>query len=267
MDKIKLPEYDEVPLSDVAKGVTGLRILFVNVYAVTSSMGGWVLVDSGIPYSAGRIRNWAEASFQNRVRPDAIVQTHGHFDHTGALKELADEWDVPIYAHSAETPFLTGKSSYPPPNPSVGGGLMSLMSPLFPRGPVDVSSHLRALPAGGAISELPGWWLHTPGHRAGHISLFRPEDRVLLVGDAFCTTDQKSFLSVAQQKPELNGPPPYYTPDWDQARASVEKLAALRPTVLAPGHGLPMAGPEVESALRTLARDFDRIAKPDLVDR
>jgi glyoxylase-like metal-dependent hydrolase (beta-lactamase superfamily II) len=97
--------------------------------------------------------------------------------------------------------------------------------------------------------------------------LFRPEDRVLLVGDAFCTTDQKSFLSVAQQKPELNGPPPYYTPDWDQARASVEKLAALRPAVLAPGHGLPMAGAEVEGALQTLARDFDRIAKPEMVGR
>jgi glyoxylase-like metal-dependent hydrolase (beta-lactamase superfamily II) len=65
------------------------------------------------------------------------------------------------------------------------------------------------------------------------------------------------------QKPELHGPPPYYTPDWDQARDSVEKLAALRPAVLAPGHGMPMAGDEVASALDMLAADFDRIARPE----
>jgi glyoxylase-like metal-dependent hydrolase (beta-lactamase superfamily II) len=58
-------------------------------------------------------------------------------------------------------------------------------------------------------------------------------------GDAFCTTD-------AQPRPQLHGRPAHYTPDWNQASASVEKLAALRPAILAPGHGLPMAGDEVE---------------------
>lgn len=266
MDTIPIPDYEEVPLEEVAPGVTGLRVLFVNVYALTSSLGGWVLIDSGLPYSAGRIRKWAENNFGQHTRPRSIIQTHGHFDHTGALKELAEDWNVPVYAHTAEMPFLTGQTSYPPPDPSVGGGLMSWISPLYPRGPVDLTGRITQLNAGGEIPDLPGWqWIHTPGHTAGHVSFFRPSDRVLLVGDAFCTTDQTSFLSVASQKPELSGPPAYYTPDWDQARASVEKLAALRPVFLAPGHGLPMAGNEVDSALQTLARNFDRIARPENV--
>lgn len=263
MDTLPIPEYDEVPLDHVAAGVAGLRILFVNVFGIANPRGGWVLVDTGLPGSAGRIRRWAASHFGDNVPPLAIIQTHGHFDHTGALKELAEEWDAPIYAHPGEMPFLTGQEQYPPPDPTVGGGLMTLMSPLFPRGPIDVSGRAQALEPDGSLPDLPDWnWIHTPGHTAGHISLFRESDRALLVGDAFCTCNQESFLAAASYKPELHGPPAYYTPDWDQARASVQKLAALRPAILAPGHGMPMAGEEVEQALRTLAADFDRIARP-----
>ena len=259
---IPIPEYDEVPLEHIAEGIRGLRILFVNVFGITNNSGGWVLVDAGLPLSGGRIRKWVRQQYG--TPPVSIIQTHGHFDHTGALKELADDWNVPVYAHADEFPFLTGKSQYPPPDPAVGGGLMSVMSPLYPRGPVDVSDRLRPVKGDGELDDLPGWrWIHTPGHTAGHISLFREEDRALLVGDAFCTANQASFLSVAQQKPELTGPPPYYTPDWDLARESVRKLAALRPLILAPGHGLPMAGDDVEGRLELLAENFDRIARPE----
>jgi glyoxylase-like metal-dependent hydrolase (beta-lactamase superfamily II) len=261
-EKLPIPEYSEVPLALVADGVTGLRTLFVNVFGITSGPGGWVLVDSGLPFSANRIASWAGKQFGRP--PSAIVQTHGHFDHTGALQELVDRWNIPVYAHPDEAPYLTGKSQYPPPDSTVDNGLFSMMSPLLPRGPVDVSKHLRPLVGSGELANLPGWkWIHTPGHTAGHISLFRPQDRTLIVGDAFCTTDQSSFLAVAQQKPELHGPPPYFTPDWDSAKASVEKLAALRPRVLAPGHGQPIAGADVEHRLEKLARDFDRVARPE----
>jgi len=262
MEKLPVPEYDEVPLERIAEGITGLRILFVNVFGITSAAGGWVMIDSGLPMSAGRIRNWMKEQFG--APPRSIIQTHGHFDHTGALKELADEWNVPVYAHPEEMPFLTGQSQYPPPDPGADSGLFAVMSPLLPRGPIDVSNRLHPLSYDGRIADLPGWqWIHTPGHTAGHVSLFREQDRALIVGDAFCTTDQSSFLAVARQKPELHGPPAYFTPDWDKAKASVQKLAALKPLVLAPGHGQPMAGEDVEQRLEKLARDFDRIARPE----
>ena len=86
---------------------------------------------------------------------------------------------------------------------------------------------------------------------------------MLLPGDAFCTTNQNSFLAVAKQTPELNGPPAYYTPDWDAARDSVRRLAALRPLTIAPGHGQPISGAEVPDQLAELATNFDAIARPE----
>ena len=123
---------------------------------------------------------------------------------------------------------------------------------------------MHALPTDGSVPGLPGWeWIYTPGHTPGHVSFFRKGDATLLVGDAFCTTKAESFLAIANQPAELHGPPAYYTPDWDATRTSIEKLAALRPMALAPGHGYPMVGPEVADALQMLATDFDRIVLPD----
>ena len=262
MDKIPLSEYEVTPLDDIADGVTGLRIVFVNVFAI-SGPSGWTLIDAGLPFSAGRIRSWTERQFGENSRPQAIVLTHGHFDHTGAIEELLKNWDVPVYAHRREMPYLTGQMKYPPPDPGVGGGLMSFISPLYPRGPVDISDHVRPFPDDGSVPGMPGWeYVFTPGHTVGHCSFFRPEDRTLLVGDAFCTTDQQSFMAVARQKPELHGPPAYYTPDWTSARESVEKLAALAPRIIAPGHGLPMSGGHLPSQLDALAAHFDEIAIP-----
>jgi glyoxylase-like metal-dependent hydrolase (beta-lactamase superfamily II) len=264
MNKIPLPEYEAVPMDDVADGVRGLRIVMVNVFAVSASSAGWTLVDTGLPLSADRIENWTREHVGTGPRPNAIVLTHGHFDHVGALEELAERWNVPVYAHELELPYITGEASYPRPDPRVGGGLMAMMSSLYPRGPVNAGPRATPLPADGSIPSLPGWrWIHTPGHTVGHVSLFRDGDGTLIAGDAFCTTKQESLLAVAQQRPELHGPPAYYTTDWADARASVERLAALNPTVIAPGHGLAMSGPHTSEALQELAAKFDEVARPE----
>lgn len=111
---------------------------------------------------------------------------------------------------------------------------------------------------------MPGWhWLHTPGHTPGHISLWRPSDRLMVAGDAFITTRQESAYAVAVQTPELHGPPMYFTPDWESARVSVIKLAQLDPEIVVTGHGHAMRGPQMRDALHVLARDFDRVALPE----
>jgi len=178
--------------------------------------------------------------------------------------QLSDEWAVPVYCHHLETPYLTGKYSYPPPDPTVGGGLMSLMSFTFPKKPINVQNHLRELPDGGTVPDLHHWqWLHTPGHAPGHISLYRERDGVLVAGDAFVTTNQHSALSVMTQKVELCGPPMYFTPDWGSAASSVKKLDALQPEVLATGHGRTMYGAEARKALHKLTREFWQKVMPD----
>jgi glyoxylase-like metal-dependent hydrolase (beta-lactamase superfamily II) len=110
---------------------------------------------------------------------------------------------------------------------------------------------------------MQGWrWIHTPGHTAGHVSLWRPLDKTLIVGDAFITTAQESAYAVAIQKPEMHGPPMYFTPDWASARESVRNLAALAPEVVVTGHGPGMRGPEMLKALELLAAEFEQIAVP-----
>ena len=250
----------------IAPDVAGLAQPIVNLYFVGApgaGDGAWVLVDAGLYGTAGRIARAAEARFGPGARPSAIVLTHGHFDHIGALQTLAARWDVPVYAHRLELPYLTGRSAYPPPDPTVGGG-MARLSPLYPKGPIDLGDRVRPLPDDGGVPGLPGWRaIHTPGHSPGHVSLFRDADRVLLAGDAFVTTRQESAVAALTKPLEVHGPPAYFTPDWGAARRSVEALAALQPSVAATGHGRPMRGEPLQRGLQALARDFDRLAVPD----
>ncbi len=79
---------------------------------------------------------------------------------------------------------------------------------------------------------------------------------VLIAGDAFTTTWQESFTAVLTQRLEFHGPPAYYTSDWEAARASVQRLAALEPAVVACGHGLPVSGAKASGGLKDLADFF-----------
>jgi glyoxylase-like metal-dependent hydrolase (beta-lactamase superfamily II) len=187
--------------------------------------------------------------------------THGHFDHVGALETLATEWNVPVYAHECELPYLNGTRPYQKPDPSVGGGLMSLLSPFFPTRPVDVGSRLHAFPDDHSVPYTPGWrWIHTPGHSPGHVSFWREADKTLIVGDAFITTKQESAYASLTQAPEMHGPPMYFTPDWTSARLSVQELASLKPEFVITGHGQAMRGPQMRMALEQLASRFKEIA-------
>jgi glyoxylase-like metal-dependent hydrolase (beta-lactamase superfamily II) len=250
----------------IAPDVAYRQIAIVNVVFFGLPDAGdrrWILIDAGVAGSASAIRSAAQARFGQGARPSVIILTHGHFDHVGSLETLAAEWDVPVYAHTLEHPYLNGTASYPPADPTVGGGLMALLSPLYPTRPVDVSPRLRALPEDHSVPDMPGWrWLHTPGHSPGHVSLWREADRLLIAGDAFVTTKQESVYSAVTQAPEMHGPPMYFTPDWPGAKQSVLKLAALRPDLVVTGHGQAMQGPAMRSALAELAERFDEVAVP-----
>ncbi|MFO1037584.1 MAG: MBL fold metallo-hydrolase [Geminicoccaceae bacterium] len=260
----------EAPTDDgthqVAPDLAYRRLVMVNVAFVdapSAGDGSWVLVDAGLPRTRQLIESAAAARFGDGARPAAILLTHGHFDHVGALEELATAWDVPVFAHALEHPYLDGSAGYPPGDPEVGGGLMARLAKLYPTAPVDVGDRLRPLPDDGSVPFLPGWcWLHTPGHSPGHVSFWREADRTLLSGDAVITTAQESAYATAVQAPEMHGPPRYFTVDWDAARRSAQDLAALHPALLVPGHGRAMQGPAMDAALQTLARDFDNVAAP-----
>lgn len=224
----------------------------------------FVLVDAGMPNSADKIISAARDRFGSAARPNAILLTHGHFDHVGAIVDLMDYWDVPAYAHELEIPYLTGRKSYPKPDATVQGGMVAKMSPFFPNDPVDLGSNVKTLPEDGTVPLLPDFeWIHTPGHTPGHVSFYREEDGLLIAGDAFVTVEQESLYKVVKQEQEISGPPRYYTTNWEAARESVKKLKELNPTTAITGHGIPMSGEKLTESLEKLVNNFDEIAKPD----
>src|SRR6478609_6851665 len=84
----------------VAPGVWGLKDIFVNVYLVRNSVdNSWVLIDTGLFTTGKKIKTLARQIFWPEEKPSAIILTHGHFDHTGSVIELAEEWNIPVYAH------------------------------------------------------------------------------------------------------------------------------------------------------------------------
>ena len=241
-------------VDDVARLVT----VFVNAYMVGRREGPWVLVDSGLPGFAPLVRHAAEKRFGREHPPEAIILTHGHFDHAGSAAELARYWQTTVYCHPLELPFLTGRSDYPPQDPTVGGAL-GFLSRTFPHRGMDLGSRVRALPGDGAVPGLPDWrWIHTPGHTPGHISLFRDADRTLLAGDALATVDQDSAIAMMIQRPAFSVPPAPLTTDWDAAHSSVRHLASLRPFAVSAGHGRPVRGPGVAATLERFADAFMR---------
>lgn len=250
-------------VDEVTSDLGRMRYLFVNLYMLGTA-DTWVVIDGGVMHPADDIVRMAEDRFGKGSAPKAYVMTHGHFDHVGAFPELFTTWDVPMYAHPEEMPFLTGKQDYPKPDPTVGKGGMALMSFAYPYKARDFGDRVQPLPEDGSVPFMEGWrWIHTPGHTVGHVSFFRDSDRVLIAGDAFVTTQQESIYEVVTQKEEVHGPPAYFTPDWNAAHRSVERLAALEPAIAGTGHGTPMRGEALTAGLRNLLAHFDEIAVPD----
>jgi glyoxylase-like metal-dependent hydrolase (beta-lactamase superfamily II) len=225
------------------------------------AQGEFVLVDAGMPGSGAEIIAVVEERFGKGRQPAAIVLTHGHFDHVGSITHLLEKWDVMVYAHRHEFPYLTGVRDYPAADGSVAGKLLAKLSPTFPHQAIDITERL--LPLEKDMPFLPGWnWIETPGHSPGHVSFFRESDRTLVAGDAFVTVRQDSFYQVLLQTREVNGPPRYLTTDWKAAKASVEKLYALHPEVVITGHGQAMEGTALHKGLQKLVMEFDETALP-----
>ena len=243
--------------NEIARGVAHLPVSIANVYFVDGTNGEWVLVDAGVPGKADQIREAAERRYGPGARPTAVLLTHGHFDHAGSALDLANFWDVPVYCHHRELPYLTGKSAYPPADPTAPG-FMAFMSRFFRNmKPLDLGDRVQALQDGRDAPGLAGWeWHHTPGHAPGHVSFYRRSDATLLAGDAFATVNMDSFFAIVAKRQQVSRPPTPITCDWGAARESVQRLATLKPFTLACGHGTPMSGNQAALEFADFARNF-----------
>jgi glyoxylase-like metal-dependent hydrolase (beta-lactamase superfamily II) len=250
---------------EVGKGITRSNVYFV------CSGAAWVLIDTASAHCADVIQQAAETLFGANTPPAAILLTHDHPDHAGSTRELAQRWSCWAYVHPAELPLATMDAStylstveqYA--NPLDRWLILPVLRLTPPRRRAELLARssfkdvARSFDPDVGVPGLPDWdCVPTPGHTPGHISFFRPADRVLLTGDAVLTVQLNSlwgFLlwSVGRYQRRLAGPPQYSTWSWRAAKESIAALARLEPRVLACGHGPIMTGQDIAPALRALA--------------
>ncbi|MBW7458168.1 MBL fold metallo-hydrolase, partial [Paenibacillus sepulcri] len=85
-------------------------IIPIHVWVVVEE-DGVILVDAGLGSMTKGILSFIEKLGAGPLK--AIVLTHGHSDHVGAIKKIRQHSSVPVYAHSIEIPYMEGKLPYP----------------------------------------------------------------------------------------------------------------------------------------------------------
>jgi hydroxyacylglutathione hydrolase len=217
-------------LDRVADGVWLLRggvPREMNVYLIEDD-GQVTLFDAGIRIMAPALVT-AAAPLGGIKR---VVLGHGHVDHRGAAPRLG----APVYCHPLDREVAEGdggRSSWRPellkPHARV---LMTRLLEWWDGGPVSIE---------GTIDEgedVAGFRVvHIPGHSPGQIALFRESDRLALTTDCFYTLNIETTLKGPPRIPHRA-----FTPDYEAARASILKIAALEPSAAWPGHANPVVG-------------------------
>jgi hydroxyacylglutathione hydrolase len=210
---------------DIAPGVTQLVLMprqSINAYLI-----GGVLVDAGIRSSAQPL-----LQVLNGKPVHAHVLTHAHPDHQGASAAICAARNIPLWCSAAEREAAElgqPTRAFPQPN-----DLIARMQQRFFAGPAWPVA--RILQEGDLVEDF--MVLATPGHAPGHIAFWRERDRVLILGDVLTNMD---LLTTRQG---LHEPPTRFTSDRTQNRASIRRVAALRPAIVAFGHGAVLREPE-----------------------
>ncbi len=162
---------------------------------------------------------------------EAILITHCHFDHVGAVKAVNDATGAPVYCPALEREVLADMDAYTPPG----------------FGPYE-SYEADTTVSGGESLELAGmsFDVHfTPGHSPGHVSYSLIEEESLFSGDV--------LFQGSVGRVDLPGG------DWPTLLASIQSLMQELPpqTTVYPGHmGITTLGDERASNpfLRELSR-------------
>ncbi|MCR2814072.1 MBL fold metallo-hydrolase [Microbacterium sp. zg.Y1084] len=224
--------------AEVAPGIHRLSRAHVNCYLIHTD-DGLTLVDAGLP---GMWRDLVALLADLGATPgeiDAVVLTHGHFDHVGMSRRLATDHGVRHLVHErdrrlARHPYryrhAAARWVYPFRHPRA--------IPVISRMAAAGALGIRGVDATGTIIpgtplDLPGHPVpvFTPGHTDGHCVLFLPEQGMLLSGDALVTLDP--YTGRTGPRIVANAA----TADPDAALASLAALAETGAAAVLPGHG------------------------------
>ncbi|MBO1512331.1 MBL fold metallo-hydrolase [Metabacillus bambusae] len=141
--------------------------LQTNCYIYSNEEKECLVIDPG--GDANKLTNILQ---QQHLKPVAILLTHAHFDHIGAVDDIRNQWKVPVYVHKNERDWLT--------EPSLNG------SQFFMAGAVKVSAADELIKSEGTltIGNFSLQVYETPGHSPGSISFYAAEAGIVFSGDA-----------------------------------------------------------------------------------
>lgn len=182
-----------------------------------------VLVDTGMGGNAPKILDFVRGLGKEAGSTAYIVLTHSDMDHSGSVAQLKELTQAKVAIHRADAPRLSGEMSLKEVKGAMGV-LFAIMSPFIRFKPVKPDILLEDSETIDGLTVV-----HTPGHTDGSVSLYLPEE-VLLVGDALRTN--KKGLPVLSSSA--------MTANMDQAKESVRKISRLKFEILLPGHGPPI---------------------------
>src|SRR5688500_18915766 len=189
------------------------------------------LVDSGFVGHAEETAAWVRAHTGDLA---LVVNTHWHSDHVGG-NALLQSAGAGIAASAPDADAVARRDP--------GCCLAEDLDQPVPPYHVDEPADARRIPR---LGEVEWHVVRTPGHTPGHLSLWQPEERLLIAGDALSDYDV-GWVNLA-----LDGPDAAAT-----ALASLQRLADLAPRVVLPAHGPLPADPG--AALATALRRTQRL--------
>ena len=185
--------------------VLPLGMLETNCYIAGNDAGDIYIIDPGA--DAQEITSRINA---NSWTPKAILLTHAHFDHIGAVPEIAETYSIPVWLNPAEQSlYQSPKNAMPPWIPPTQ----------------NLPATTNQLPEEAIVPNLPYKVLQTPGHTLGGVAFYFKEQGTCFSGDTlFCQSVGRTDLPGG---------------DWDTLLHSIRGVLFKLPdaTIIYPGHG------------------------------
>lgn len=232
----------------ILHGISTIEGLRLGRVYVIEAPDGLTLIDTSIPGSLPQIEKDLHRSGHDLSRIKRILLTHAHWDHYGSLAALKEATGAQVYAHHRhESAVLRGEKKPLHPPYSHLRGFDWVVSTVWVRPnlrhkvAVQVDYELKE---GDRLDEvLPGLEVvDVPGHSPGQCGFWQAERGLLFGGDVMMRAPSGRFVL----------PMVAATPDLDQAKRSIQKVAEMNVATICLGHGNPRVG-DAAAAIRAFA--------------